>query len=428
MFTHEELPKDGFSKTPQVWYRGSGDFVIVVIDDECNGAKRDSHSAESDIKILCLLREEACKLPDTRAIGFFPLEKNWNTANQVLDLISEWLTQNTCKDTRIYFLVDALCGYGVDATHETSLQTACQLATTYNCNHIAYLTRGADDQLEAVLKDYRHFKKGDEIVHLQRGNFSPELMPFFGMGLHDDKIIDDAIQFYAKPWATLGKLGCSHRKPTGWYSLGWCHDCLEKKDSKQPKALAKWLSKVSSCDLCDWEEGESAKCLMIWIGCKLWERNLRRIQGNVLKVALEKFEIPLSATCSIPDEPITMPCTPCFPFLVSLRSFLLRCKEKKPEVSEVQFIQENHDYIFRLMMKFRDHTQFEHRFRETLCTDGKEFSAVHTFTRSLRYLIHCKTEELESDYGREYMRLFTDGTEKPVFQVEIASDHIDLIW
>ena len=139
----------------------------------------------------------------------------------------------------------------------------------------------------------------------------------------------------------------------------WHHDRFEETDSDQLRALAAWLGdSVSIDDLYESpDKGESAKSLMIWKGEDLWEdppwrvNDRRPIQGKVLNAVLEKLEIPLT----VPKEgAITMPCVPCFPFLVSLRNFFWRCKKEAVEVSGIDFFKRGENpqvNILRLMLK-----------------------------------------------------------------------------
>ena len=401
----------------QVWSRNQGDLVIIVIDDHCHYCCRPSDTVKAQYGIFPKLREQALTLPDTRAIGFFPLAENREGADKVLKYIQNCLDGIITPDTRVYFLIDIMSG---NPESEVAYQrTKSQLIQKgYPQDHIINLTMSGG--VNETLDPMRDIVKVNEFLHIRDNEaFSEQLHSFLGLGLHKDPSIDDAIQFYAKPWQA------------NWKKVGWDHDELETKYSDHLKALAVWLEdSITADDLYSWDDGESAKSLMIWLGSELWSDNLRSIQGEVLKAVLEKLNIPLSETCPIPDEIIPMPCTPCFPFLVSLRSFLLCCEEQTPMVSEIRFIQGDDKYIFRLMMKcrFRDHTQFENRFRETLCKYGKKTLDEHPFTSSLRFLIHCKVYGLPNNIGREYMRLFTDGTQEPIVEVKIDSNHIDLIW
>ena len=398
-----------------VWYRDSGNRVIVVIDDEWDWCRHPWSEVPRRKIIYPLLKEGACALSDIQAIGFFPLAADKSDAHKVLEEIKKWLDGIKKREFRVYFLVDVISDHSrVINSHLSEFNPEIAYQSTiawlekngYPLERIRNLTYSGGDV--EVLDPNTDFQKMPEALYIRDHckKFSPRFMEFLGIGLHKDEIIDNAIQFYAKAWNE------------DWRPKGWDHNALEKECSDHSKALADWLG-IDVNDLCNWEDGESAKALMIWVGRPdLWGSR-RTIQGNVLKAAMKKLEIPLSET-SFPDETlINMPCTPCFPFLVSLRSFLLRCEEKGAPVKEIQFIQNKKKCIFRLMMNLDNPEEFENRFRETFREHGKKPPNEHTFTRSLIYLVYCMTEGLPNDMGRDYIRLFTDGTENPVVQVTI---------
>ena len=403
----------GEEASSYLYRRDSGDFVVVVIDDECRAAPRESEKTAPDFIVLPLFREYAEAHSQIQAIGFFPLAKDKSQARIVLEHIIDWI--NSFGDNpQVYFLIDVIFGYGDDTTVEAAPYTIKRLRRCgFQPTRIAYFTRAGvpNNEMEG---EYNIISKADVASFIQNNKqFSFALRLFFRM-LHDDDVINDAIQLYAKAWEAR------------WDPESWHHNALEKECSDHSKALADWLG-IDVNDLCNWEDGESAKALMIWVGPDLWGSR-RTIQGNVLKAAMKKLEIPLSET-SFPDETlINMPCTPCFPFLVSLRSFLLRCAGEDATVSEIKFIQEDDKCTLRLMINLKDPEEFENRFRETFCEYKESPRQEHTFTRTLIYLIYCKIEGIPNDTNRDYLSLFTKGTEEPVVEVTIEKDYIDLIW
>lgn len=399
-----------------VWQREplAGNLVIVVIDDEFDYAdKYPGTLHDPSLEVFPLLRTHVTNWDDTRAIGFFDFTVNEKDAVGDLKHIQKWINEIKGDDTQVYFLVDFRVGppgEGVLASAPyIEMLTRTKL---YPADQIAYLTKSPYGH-----DDLRHlsFQKGDVANHaINHGELSPEFMSFLGIKLlHEDDIINETILFYAKAWNE------------GWKPEGWYHDELGNKGSDHSKALADWLG-ICVNDLCNWEEGQSAKSLMIWIGNMFWAES-RPMKGKVLNAVLKKL-LPSTTICSIPDEPIDMPCTPCFPFFVSLRSFLLSCKEKGAPVSKIKFIQENDKCTLRLMIELNNPEKFEKRFRETHCKHKKSPPVEHTFTRPLIYLIYCMTEGVKGGMQRDYIRLFTDGTEEPVLEVEVTSDCINLIW
>jgi len=397
-----------------VWVADSGDLIIVVIDDNWDAVITNTPKAVNPTTAaLPTLNNQAQQWPETRAIGFFMMPPC--DIDQVLKDIQNWLCKIQTSDNRICFLVDAIYESDERETFEPANCFVDKLSSLYSPHQIAYLTQ-AGSGVEGLWKKHEIFSKTDEIneVRGDRKQFSPKFMQFFGKKWHKDEIISDAIQLYAKAWNKR------------WDPEGWDHNELQNRCSDHSKALADWLE-IDVNDLCNYE-GQSAKALMIWLE-NLFSTDVRQIQGKVLNAVLKKLDLPLSTKYPIPnDEFIYMPCIPCFPLLVSLRSFLLRCAEEGASVSEIQFIQNNGKCIFRLMMNLDDHEEFEKRFRETICKHGKKPLDEHTFTRSLRYLVYCMTEGLPNDMGRDYIRLFTKGTEEPVVKVTIEKDYIDLIW
>ena len=408
-----------------VWERDSGNLVIVVIDDFWDNCLACSEEVDVTHRIFPLLKKYAFTLPDTHAIGFFPLAADEEGADKVLEYIQKWLEDIGTEDTRVYFLVDVMSG-NPDNPELAYRCTKDRLECLYEPEHVRNLT-GAGGTGK-ILDPDTDFVKSIEAAHIQRNKkFSPKFMKFLGIGLHEDLIIDAAIQFYGKAWET------------NWNPQGWAHDYLEgrNRDSPHLQALAEWLGDpVSIDDLVsnETDQTESAKSLMIWDEEDLWGsenppwsvRDRRPIKGKVLNAVLRKLGIPLSETHPIPDERlITMPCVPCFPFLVSLRGFLWRCEEeeKKISVSEMCFFQlgENPQVnIFRLVLPLRDPAMLAKKFFGI----GEERAGA--FTNSLRDLTCCKTDGL-TGHG-DYIPLFGNGTESPVVAVEIAPGQINLIW
>ena len=345
---------------------------------------------------------------------FSPLGEDEEDAREVLCYIQQWLGEVIDPDTRVYFLVDAIYGERRDSTIKGARCTLDELTNRY-CypkNHIALLSIASDRQLS----HWEHrFEKTEENRNIQDyGVLSPKLLSFLGLKWHEDETINDAIQFYAMAWETR------------WQPKGWEHNALQDNCSDHLRALADWLVGVSIDTLYySPDEGQSAKSLMMWEGATLWESR-RSIQGKVLNAALEKLRIPLSKTSPIPDSKfINPPKCPCFPFLVSLRSFLWHCeKENNPvPVSEIGFFQHGEGAqvnTLRINLKLNNSERLERKFL------GRERRG--TFTNSLEDLTHCRTAKLMDGKGRDYMRLFTEGTEHPVVEVKITPNHIDLSW
>lgn len=413
-----------------IWQREKGDLVIVVIDDELQFADPeivDLRHLRDDQSFLPILRDQVLQWSVTRAIGFFPLPNGEENADKVLKFIQEWLNgMATNSNTRVYFLVDAVFGEGEGSNTIAARHITKKLVEDHPQNHIRYVTRGGAGEIELSSED---FKKGTEVDYFeQHAVLSPKLMAFLGIKLlHEDDIINDAIQFYAKAWEP------------NWHPQSWAHDYLEGKnrDSLHLLALAEWLGGLVSVDDLvsnKTDQMESAKSLMIWHEGDLWgkenppwrARDRRSIKGKVLNAVLKKLGIPLSETNPISDEGfITMPCVPCFPFLVSLRGFLWRCEEEEEEisVSELCFFQLGERpqvNVFRLVLPLQEPVMLAKKFFGI----GEERAGA--FTNSLRDLTCCRTDGLMGD--GDYMPLFTNGTEAPVVAVEIAPGQINLIW
>ena len=405
--------KESITSPSHVWYRESGDCVIVVIDDLWHYCKQPPELILPPDTILPLLKKAVCLLPDIRAIGYFPLAGDKAGVHTVMERIEEWLNKIKTSETRIYFLVDIQSAMGDEAS---CLLTKKWLKKNgYPPEQTRFLSRGGTYTI--TLKD-TDFSKLDEYNHIRSDTgISPKLKEFLGIKLHKDEIISEAIKFYIQAWEA------------SWTVKGWDHNKLETQGSVHLEALADWLGdSINVSDLYNWLEGESAKSLVIWLGGDpLWDTR-RRIQGKVLKAAMENLEIPLSKTNAIPAEPIKMPCTPCLPFLISLRSFLLCAGEQGAPVSEVEFFQNEGHCRFRLILEqdLRDPEGLKSRYYE-VSKCAKPLPRRHPLARSLVELTYCITDGLE-DMGRDYMRLFTEGTETPVVEVkEIAKGYIDLI-
>ena len=430
-----------------VWYRDSGNRVIVVIDDEWHWCRRPWSKVPTRKIIYPLLKEGACALSDIQAIGFFPLAADRSDAHKVLEAIKKWLDGIKKQEFRVYFLVDVVSDHSrVINSHRNEFNPEIAYRSTiewlekngYPLECIRNLTYAGGD--EQVLNPTRDFQKMPEALYIREHckKFSPRFMEFLGIGLHKDEIIDNAIQFYAKAWEE-DRLGCTHFNATGW-----CHDCLQEKDSNQLKELANWLD-VSPDHFCERDMQESAKALMIWKERDLWEdppwkvRDRRRIKGKVLNAVLKKLEI--RSTDSVPDDdPIVMPCVPCFPFLVSLRGLLWRCEQDKVQIEGVCFFKLGEDKpqanIFRFMLEDREVSEaLARRFFGQLVpehlVDPKDLRDPGAVTQSLKYLICCKTLESPKDNNanqeQKYINLFY-GTELPVVAVEIGAGQINIIW
>lgn len=415
-FDYEELPLkvDGDDKLCQTWdHKVSGNpvgnLVIVVIDDEYQTARRSPALLGNNLQMVFpLLRVAASKLPEIRAIGFFPLAKDKNGANVVLECIQNWIDTVKEDHTQVYFLLDQ---YSSDGTDIASRHTVDCLTKTkkHPQQCIAALTTAgfSGDFLSAD----RNFVKANVARYIRdspEAEFSPKLREFFGIEdkLHRDSIISETIQFYAKPWKEK------------WDPNFWCHNQLNQK-SKHLEELSEWLN-VSIDDLVynKSTNTDSAKSLMIWKDKELWEdppwmaRDRRSIQGNVFNAVLKKFEI-IGDNLFQDDESIIMPCVPCFPFLVTLKSFLWCCKEEGTPVRKIQFFKLGESpqaNILRLILPLKDSAKdFVASFRG-LARQG-------VTVKSLTNLTYCKTDKLEDN--ETYMQLFK-GTDFPVVSVEIA--------
>lgn len=439
----EPQPSDQVLK--HIWQRNAGNLVIVVIDDELHYAAPDieiSISTRNEQLFLHRFRQEALKWPDTQAIGFFPLPSDIHVADEVLALIEKWLGEFVNLDSRLCFLVDIISETSGEPNILTAPHIKGMLVQKYDRAHIRYMTRGGAFDLDLTNDD---FLKSEEYNHFENhGQLSPKLLSFFGKGkLHEDKRIDDAIHFYAKPWEA-GLLDCTHPN-----SPGWCHNCLEDQNSEQVKALADWLKRadcsISPEDLIDGSSDgdgpESAKSLMIWKRNNdrndLWDsppwrsRDRRSVRGKVLNAVLSMLNIQLIDP--IPsEESIIPPCVPCFPFFVSLRSFLWHLQDlNKRPVEKVCFFklgempQVN---IFRLVLQQED-KEAPYRLAKRLfgmwMPNGEDPGVS---TRSLINLVHCRTDGLTGGKSGDYMSLFKEGTELPVVALETALSQINLIW
>ena len=401
------------------WKRDTGNLVIIIIDDEIGEVNRNSDDVNfQHQRTLPQLREYACRSSDIRAIGFFRLMTDTNDTLETLDIIDKWVKDVSDPDHQVRFLVDVFYGGG-DLAGPKIVDALKKCPYSYQHDQIAYLTQAGTGIQRPMPKAYGVFSKPSESDHFERhGVFTQGLMSFLGIGLHKDDIINEAIRFYARAWEAR------------WVPEAWDHNALEKECSDHSKALADWLG-IDVHDLCNYK-GQSAKALMIWLE-NLFSTDVRQIQGKVLNAVLKKLDLPLSTKYPIPDDEfIYMPCIPCFPFLVSLRSFLLRCEEEAP-VSQIRFfqddIQDDKEYTFQLMMNLDKPAEFEERFRETICEHGKKPLDEHPFTSSLRYLVYCITDGLPTDMQREYMRLFTKGKDESVVkEVKVCKDSIKLIW
>lgn len=184
-FTHETLYTG--EADHYVWHRDTGNLVIVVIDEKCKYATHDSSTGlAGHWTILPLLREFACKWEETRAIGFFQLMDTVDCADEVLELIQEWLDKVTTTDTRVRFLIDALHGV---VSVVASNHIVAKLTQSYPQDHIAYLTLAGLPAFVELLPGYEIFQavqQADYILgrrqrNLRPDKFRPDLMRFLGI-------------------------------------------------------------------------------------------------------------------------------------------------------------------------------------------------------------------------------------------------------
>ena len=346
-----------------VWQRDMGNLVIVVIDDPCQVAVADPDDILIlDQTILPVLRKHICSWAETRAIGFFRLMGSKTGANAVLEFIhQEWLNKIIDSDTQVYFLVDVLYGDGIGVAVPHIIEKIDKIVFIPQSLHcLSYQRR--EFCIVVNLPDVcTTFLKGDEAGWAQTHKISVRNL------CHFSERVDMKTQSLLMPYNSTQNLGKKN-----WAEDGWHHDRLQETDSDEAKVLAEWLGgSISISELHKSpHQGESAKSLMIWKGEDLWEEppwegGIRRpIQGNVLNAALKKFGIPLSVP---KEEAITMPCVPCFPFLVSLRNFLWFCEkeEDRADVEKIHFSKwgENPQVnMISLMLPLKDSARLARKF------------------------------------------------------------------
>ena len=400
-----------------------GNLVIVVIDDEWDWSEGDPASLNPDEAVLAQLCYQACKMPDVRGIGFFPLPPIPEDVPIILEFVQQWLDCIASSDTRIYFLVDVLYGLGNFGAANFFVEGLTTPPYSYPQDNIAYLTKAGPGRDDYLREGHKCFEKAKQAFYAQKnGKFHPELLAFLGKGWHEDKFIDDAIQLYAQAWEAR------------WTVKGWKHECFEDKGSDQLRLLTAWLDISIDALYFSPDKGESAKSLMIWDEDCPWESapgrvvGRRAIQGKVLNAVLKKLEIPFDPI--LDEEFIAMPCVPCFPFLVSLRSVLWRCEKEGAPVKEMHFFEiYPHFNVFRLKLPLRNHHRLERKF------SGTERQGY--FTKSLIDLTHCRTHELTKEskgIGKKYIHLFAEGTdtekeaERKVVKPRFDQNRIDFIW
>ena len=384
-----------------------GNLVIVVIDDEWDWSEGDPASLNPDEAVLAQLRYQACKMSDVRGIGFFPLPPIPEDVPIILEFVQQWLDCITSSDTRVYFLVDALYGPPSNNNFKAANCVIDNLTTSpylYPKENIAYLTKAGSGIGTDLRENHKRFEKTGQAFYAQKNDrFRPNLLSFLGKGWHEDKFIDDAIQLYAQAWEAR------------WTVEGWKHECFEDKGSDQLRSLAAWLDISIDALYFSPDEGESAKSLMIWDEDCPWESapgrvvGRRAIQGKVLNAVLKKLEIPFDPI--LDEEFIAMPCVPCFPFLVSLRSVLWRCEKEGALVEKMDFSQINSLNIFSLVLPLANPPRL-----------GVDFD------NSLNSLSYCKTGDLTHSSKKDYMCLFTDGPGKQIVRIVTSENSIAITW
>ena len=441
---------------PLLWERESnglgdifGELVIVVIDDHWRGVLGKKSATDLTRATFANLRYLACeKWQETQAIGFFELRKKTEDADEILRYIQDWVKKVTPqgRTIRVRYLVDALYGppESEDRGPANYIVEKLQDSTLGGC--IAYITR-AGTGIGGLRDGVPVLAKGLEVESLRNNDmFTSEFMEFLGLGRHKDSFINNAIQFYAGPWET-NRLKCTCFRS----SPGWCHDCLENKESQQLKALADWLGdSISPEDLIDespdGDGSESAKSLMIWNvdnnrnQTDLWDsppwrsRDRRSIRWKVLNAVVKKLGIALNTPIPLhEDETIIPPCVPCFPFLVSLKNFLWHREERgRLPVKEVCFFKlgkKPQVNIFRLVLTDKDR-EAPYKLAKRLfgMWEPGKVEDPGASTKSLISLVHCRTDGLSGSIGKDYMRLFNEGTELPIVALETAPSQINLIW
>ena len=248
--------------------------------------------------------------------------------------------------------------------------------------------------------------------------------------IHPESKVFNTMNFYASPW---------NEKKHFWY-----HDDLQNSNGVVISRITNWLT-IEPEELTK-DKGESAKSLFLWHGDpqsqNLWGswseiyeyRRERHLQGKILKKVCKKLGINIILGDSIAGENwMRMPCTPCLPFLVSLKSFLwfLEIKDQRPiEALKLNKFEGDNADAYVLSLKLQDINKNDPWGLTEYFYSTNQKDTEHTTTKHLKSLTRCQTIGLSDKKNDEQpcMRLFREGTPKPVVSVEFAPYHIHLMW
>jgi hypothetical protein len=270
---------------------------------------------------------------------------------------------------------------------------------------------------------------------------------FDSLLIHPDPVIADAISFFGRPWSEE------------WEEMRWTHDGFDSKKHLQAHAFTNWLQvDLEALWPNNVYKGESGKCALMWPGEKVmwggWDeayshRNGRLIQGRILNALLRKLGIHLEEP--LPEQEwFRMPCDPCLPFLVSLRSFLWELARNGPPADYVRLrrypgdsqcdvylltvgLAQNGGQAWGLMERF-----FEILPSMKLILKGmsvvKEPDA-HPVARALVKMMFGITsslsQEVITNYVDEechYLHSFANGPGRPVVAIDFGPHQVNLLW
>ncbi len=276
--------------------------------------------------------------------------------------------------------------------------------------------------------------------------------------LHPDPVICNAVRFYSLPWKD------------NW-SRKWEHDDLQDRNSIQLQELSRWLD-LPIEDVAA-RDGEAAKCLLLWDGSRrirgTWtgrnpHREGRAMSGKVLKAVLKKLQIELANANEISDEEwFCFPSTPCFPFLVSIRSLLWMMEREGKSPRGIYFIKKSPDpdiYLFSLELldryneneldpwglatKFYKQIDLRSAVSKLLADYDKSANAAtlvnglrgliskeNTTSLYLRDLSHSKTIGLNPRFWQTttyYLDLFREMSDIPLVALGFGPHYVHIKW
>jgi|GEM_PF-4951297 len=375
---HRDLPSP---LTASVASCSEGNRVVISLDDDV----MELSDAPTNASGLALTRlyEHISSWPDTRAVGFFDLPKPARYDEDLAKIalsIKDWIvSKNFGAECKFYFLIDIYFGEGQRLDSMVGERVIIDLPKVLSNLEVAMpqskfaiLSMAGGAQAGGNKLPYKVFKKNDifPLPHplntpldqwLDHSPVEPPPPP----PIHPDPYISDAVLFYGSKFQKV-----EDEHGVVWKG-GWDHDQLQTVQSEQWSQAVGWLFNLPKNEPMPVHitDDESLKTLFVFEGIDtdeadvqerivkddrpiIWKsgvsglcdkyRPTRILKGQALMAIFKKLgikvEVEAKDGCGIrPDGIYRMPCNPCLPFFVSLKSLICEMGKGKYHPPKVYF-------------------------------------------------------------------------------------------